>query len=583
MSLDRLSMLYRFASLNEWYDWEEILEFGLKERIVTPNTSYIVLEKTEDYIKYNIAPPKELEEECAVKGYITKSTKTWRQQLKERDTYDILNTVVTAYNDRLKQWDASASTINLSRTEFEKINTPNGSIMQSDLSSSLQGRVPGLTMSANMEEVVVVGYGVSTRRSVAYSVTTVQANAINGNTVEQALEGKVAGLTVSSSRGFIGAAPSVHIRGISSFSNNQPLYVLDGFPVEGNINNIVSVNDIESITVLKDAAGTAIYGSRASNGAIVITTKKFRPNYGSYSYNKPYRLKDMEDEDYLQEIREVSVPDKLQHYYRLRAQNINNASFYLDMARHFFESGLKVDAGKILLNAAEVSNGNPSVLLAIAYTFEEWKQFDKSIDVYRQVLSIVPGNLSAHRSLGWALYQNGEIQQAVETFYNAIKMNVQAYEDYHGRYKASMLNDMNAIITTHKDSLNLSDIPSNLIQPMPVDMRICVDGNVGYYNLQIKQTGGKKYSADRTANKSGGYINKEWNDYWFANEYNIKKAVKGKYLVSINYYDYYRNNEPQMVRIICFKNFGKKDQSLSIQNVLMNNQNGTVEIGEVEW
>jgi TonB-dependent SusC/RagA subfamily outer membrane receptor len=388
--IDRLPMLYRFASLNQWYDWEEVLEFGLKERIVTHNTSYIVLEKTEDYIKYNIAPPKELEEECAQKGYITKSTKTWRQQLKERDTYDVLNTVVSAYNDKMKQWDASAPGINLSRVEFEKINTSNASVVQNDISSSLQGRIPGLNVSNNMEEVVVVGYGAAARRSLSYSVTTVQANAISGNTIEQALSGKVAGLTVSPSQGFLGDASSVRIRGISSFSNNQPLYVLDGFPFNGNINDIVSVNDIESITVLKDAAGTAIYGSRASNGAIVITTKKYRPYYRGYAYNKPYKLKDMEDEDYLQDIKAIAVSDKLQLYYTLRKHNINNASFYLDMARHFFESGLKADAGKIILNAAEVSNGNSSVLLAIAYIFEEWKQFHKAIEVYKQVLSIQP-------------------------------------------------------------------------------------------------------------------------------------------------------------------------------------------------
>lgn len=521
MGLGRLSMLYRFASLSQWYDWEEILEFGLKERIVTPNTSYIVLEKTEDYIKYNIAPPKELEEECAQKGYITKSTKTWRQQLKERDAYDILNTVVTAYNDRLKRWDASASTISLSRIELEKINAPKGSIVQNDLSSSLQGRMPGLDISAHMDEVVVVGYGVSTRRSVAYSVTTVQANAISGNTVEQVLDGKVAGLTVSPSQGFIGDVPSIRIRGISSLSNSQPLYVLDGFPYEGNINDVVSVNDIESITVLKDAAGTAIYGSRASNGAIVIATKKYRPYYRNYAYNKPYKLKDMEDEDYLQEIKEVAVPEKLQHYNRLRAQNINNASFYLDMACHFFKAGLKADAYKILLNAAEVSDGSPSVLVAIGYTFEEWKQFDMAIDVYRQVLSVVPGNLSAQRSLAWALYQSGRIQEAVESFYNAIKMNFVNYEDYNGYYKASMLNDMNAIIAIHKDSLNLSTIPANLIQSMPVDMRICVDGNVNYYNLEIKEPGGKAYSAYNS-------VDKRWNTYWYATEYNIKKSCKRK-------------------------------------------------------
>jgi TonB-dependent SusC/RagA subfamily outer membrane receptor len=585
--IDRLAMLFQSYSLNQWRDWEDILEFGLKEKIVTPYTSYIVLEKTEDYIKYNIAPPKELEEECASQGYITKSTKSWRRQLRDRDTYDLLNTVITAYNERLKQWDPNASAINLSRVDFEKSNYP-APLNGTGLNTQLSGSAAGLDMSnANLNEVVVVGYGTALKRSLTYSVVTVQSNNIYGTTVGEALAGRVPGVTVTPSTGLAGSATSIQIRGTASLSNNQPLYVLDGFPVEGEINNLVSLNDIESITVLKDATATAIYGSRAYGGAIVITTKKFRPYYRGYSYNKPYKLKDMEDEDYLQEIKEIELPEKLRYYKLLQQQYINNANFYVDMAKHFFESGLKADANKMLSDAAEVSNGSVQVLLAVAYTYEEWKEFDKAIEVYKQVINMTPGILSVHRNLGWAFYQSGRMQQAVETFYNAIKMNLDIYEDYNGYYKASMLSDMNAIITMHKDSLDLFAIPSTLIKPMPVDMRIVLDGNVGYLNnIQIKEPGGKECLWDTPVANSEGYISKAWNYWGCTNEYNIIKAARGKYSVSINYYDHYyysQETEPRMLRIICFKNFGKANQSMSVQNVIMNNQSGTVEIGEVQW
>jgi tetratricopeptide (TPR) repeat protein len=256
------------------------------------------------------------------------------------------------------------------------------------------------------------------------------------------------------------------------------------------------------------------------------------------------------------------------------------------MAKHFFESGLKADANKMLLDAAEVSNGSVPVLLALAYTYEEWKEFDKAIEVYKQVLSIIPASLSIHRNLGWALYESGRMQEAVEIFYNAIKLNLDTYEDYNGYYKASMLSDMNAIITMYRDSLNLSDIPSILIKPMLVDLRVVLEGNVSYLNnMQIKEPGGKECSWNTPLTNNAGYIS-GWNYWEYTNEYNIVKAAKGKYSISINYYDrYYYNQEtePRMVRIICFKNFGKKDQSISIQNVIMNNQNGNVEVGEVQW
>ena len=75
---------------------------------------------------------------------------------------------------------------------------------------------------------------------------------------------------------------------------------MDGIPVSGNINDIINVQDIEYITVLKDASASAIYGSRAANGAIVINSKKGKNTFNYYN-NKPYRLKDMEDVEYLQD------------------------------------------------------------------------------------------------------------------------------------------------------------------------------------------------------------------------------------------------------------------------------------------
>jgi tetratricopeptide (TPR) repeat protein len=292
----------------------------------------------------------------------------------------------------------------------------------------------------------------------------------------------------------------------------------------------------------------------------------------------------MEDEEYLAEIKEVSRSEKLKYYTAIRPLYADNASFYIDIAQHIFESGFKQEAINIISNAAEVSNGDVSVLLAIAYSFEDWKEFDKAIELYRQVLSIRPDNLPVYRDLAWALYQAGKKQEAVETFYNAIKQNFETGEYYHVYTKASMLSEMNSIIAAHKDSLDLSRIPSALVHPMSVDLRIILAGNLGYiYNMEIKEPGGKICSGQNPVSKNGGYFDKSWNYYGYPSEYNIKKAIEGKYRISIGYYDYYGSNGPQMVRIICFRNYGRKEQKLSIQNVIMNNQNGVVEIGEVEW
>ncbi|KIX21685.1 TonB-dependent receptor [Flavobacterium sp. 316] len=135
-----------------------------------------------------------------------------------------------------------------------------------------------------LEGIVVIGYGTVKKKDATGAVTTLKASEFNKGTVvtaENLLNGRVAGLTVNTS-GAPGSGSEIRIRGGSSlFASNDPLIVIDGLPIENSSNTgstsiLAGLNpsDIESFTVLKDASATAIYGSRASNGVIIITTKK---------------------------------------------------------------------------------------------------------------------------------------------------------------------------------------------------------------------------------------------------------------------------------------------------------------------
>ncbi|MCI1190097.1 TonB-dependent receptor [Hymenobacter sp. DH14] len=133
-----------------------------------------------------------------------------------------------------------------------------------------------------LNEVVVVGYGTQQRGSVTGAISSVNSAELVRQPVPdvtQAIQGKVSGVTITSNGGAPGGAAgtSVRVRGITSAGNNNPLYVVDGFPLpDGGDNqlNAISSNDIESIDILKDASATAIYGVRAANGVVIITTKR---------------------------------------------------------------------------------------------------------------------------------------------------------------------------------------------------------------------------------------------------------------------------------------------------------------------
>ncbi len=128
-----------------------------------------------------------------------------------------------------------------------------------------------------LEETIVIAFGKTTKEAFTGSATVVKSADIakvQSSNATRALEGVVAGVQMTTSSGSLGSSPSIRIRGISSISaGSAPLYVVDGVPYAGDINNINSA-DIESMTVLKDAASNALYGARGANGVIMITTKK---------------------------------------------------------------------------------------------------------------------------------------------------------------------------------------------------------------------------------------------------------------------------------------------------------------------
>lgn len=147
-----------------------------------------------------------------------------------------------------------------------------------------------------LSEVVVIGYGTQKKSVVTASIAKVSADELATTApvrMDNALKGLASGVTVTSASGQPGAAAQIRVRGIGTINNSDPLYIVDGMPIEGGL-DYLNPNDIASIEVLKDAASGAVYGARAANGVILVTTKtgklgKTRVNYDfSYGWQRPW-------------------------------------------------------------------------------------------------------------------------------------------------------------------------------------------------------------------------------------------------------------------------------------------------------
>ncbi|HSB94382.1 MAG TPA: SusC/RagA family TonB-linked outer membrane protein, partial [Flavitalea sp.] len=139
----------------------------------------------------------------------------------------------------------------------------------------------------SLNEVVVVGYQTQRRSNLSGAVSVVNMAGLSKlpvGTVDQALQGKASGVRITQSTGQPGEGVFVRIRGVGTINDNNPLYIIDGIPTKDGI-NFLTANEIESITVLKDAASAAIYGARSANGVIVVTTKSGKRGKPQFSYS----------------------------------------------------------------------------------------------------------------------------------------------------------------------------------------------------------------------------------------------------------------------------------------------------------
>jgi TonB-linked SusC/RagA family outer membrane protein len=237
-----------------------------------------------------------------------------------------------------------------------------------------------------LDDVIVVAFGKSTKEAFTGSATVVKSSDISKVQTSEptrALEGKVAGVQMTTSSGTLGTTPSIRIRGTSSISaGSSPLYVVDGVPYSGDLNNLNSA-DIESMTVLKDAASNALYGARGANGVIMITTKKGKAGDAVVNFDAKigWNTKALKTYDYITDPGE---------YYETHYKALYNS--YKSSGSSSSEAWLK--ANDVLLNPDP--DGGDGGLMYLVYTLPEG-----------QGLIGTNGKLNPNATLGRMMNYNG--------------------------------------------------------------------------------------------------------------------------------------------------------------------------------
>lgn len=237
-----------------------------------------------------------------------------------------------------------------------------------------------------VDEVVVVAYGTQQKRDITGSVASVKGDAIRSVPVQsfdQALAGKAAGVSITMPNGVLNNPPVIRVRGFNSItSSSNPLIVVDGVPIfTGNIggtaiqNSLADINpnDIESMEILKDASATALYGSRAANGVIIITTKrgsgvKTKVTYDGYTgWTEPFRLFDMMNAEQYLEHKNLAYTNLNGTAPLHRVNDANGNPVETDWADYIYQKGFQQN------HALTISGSSPttSYFLSVGFTDQD--------------------------------------------------------------------------------------------------------------------------------------------------------------------------------------------------------------------
>jgi len=240
--------------------------------------------------------------------------------------------------------------------------------------------------SKNLNEVVVIGYGTQKRRDVTGSVVSLSGSAIKevpAANIQQALQGRMAGVEVQAVGTRPGAGAQIRIRGERSINaSNDPLFVVDGIPYGGTLNDI-NPDDIASLDVLKDASATAIYGSRGANGVVLITTKRGVSGDTRVSFNTYY--------GFSQITRKYNVYDADQ-YRALRDYSVYNQDYLAD-EKQGIASGRNTDWQDLMYKDGYITDNNLSI-----YGGNEQGQFSVGGGYFKQT-SVLPSQDFTRASL----------------------------------------------------------------------------------------------------------------------------------------------------------------------------------------
>ncbi len=457
----------------------------------------------------------------------------------------------------------------------------------------LQGQAAGVSVVRSDAPVVVrkasvVGSATNSTAKVSAQEITMPA----APAVANGLNAKVGGVAVYSLDNGVDPNVSIVLRGNRSLAaDKEALIVVDGVPMPGTTLSTINPNDIADISVLKDGSAAALYGSEASNGAVLITTKRGNTTNANHptqngGINVTYQHA---DPDYLKTIQKTDKASQYQKYLELRQSFSSNPVYYFDVAGYFIKTGNTELGLRILSNLAELDLGSYELYKMLAYKLKQLGDVEGELFAFKKITELRPLDPQSFRDYGLALEDAGEHQKALDVLYTAMtKSYTPDADDLYDGIQEIFLPEINRIIALNKHKLDVSAIPKTVIKSLPVDIRVVMDWNMNNTDIDLWVTDPNNekcyYSHNRTA--IGGRISHDMTQGFGPEQFLLKNAIKGTYKIEINYYGDRQATiaGPTTIMAEMFTHYGTPQEKKEIIVLQMKKgSDGAVYVGDLDF
>jgi tetratricopeptide (TPR) repeat protein len=459
------------------------------------------------------------------------------------------------------------------------------------------------TGSELKEVVVTSAFGIRrTARSTSSNVQTVsgdQSNMIRQTNISNALAGKVSGAEVrSQSFAKPGAETTVRLRGENGFGlGSGALLVVDGNIMQGG--TYINPANVEDYSILQGPAAASLFGPDGSNGAVIITTKNVKRDSAfkktldktgeENSINQSLKpLFDIKTFDYIKEIKQTEKNSRYLKYLELRQYYISKPTYFFEVAAYLLKTGDSANGLTVLSNLAELENGSYELYKMLGYKLKEAGDYEGELSAFKKVMELRPSDPQSYRDCALAYKDLGNYQKSLDMLYEGMTKSYsdEMNEMYDG-IEEIFLTEINHIIALHKNKLNLKKIDKRIIAPMQAGIRVVMNWNMNNTDIDLWVTdpNGEKCLYSNSETQTGGRLSEDFTEGFGPEQFMIKKGVKGKYKIEIDYYSDTQVNiaGPTTIMAEIYLYFGTDKEVKKIITLQMQkDKEGAVFIGEVE-